>query len=421
MALAAVSLAWLVVLALIVSRRIFVSHDTISNYSHVWYVAREIWHHQNLPFHMPVIGHGQAYAFPYGFLPWFVGAVLYPLLGDWGVTFLIVVGAVTLITSTFVAFPELRSGFGPVVVLLNPSVIGAVVIGQLPYLWAASLLMFAIAAWRRDRVVLAIVLAAVAQLTHAAMVMPITAILVAGYLPFTTRRKELVRAYLISAVIAIPGAIMVWISPVFAEASAATRTIAFGETLLERIMVFAVPLLALALLRLPRARLALGVLAVAMVAWQLVFFNISSEVSGLRLVFADRKSSVPELTRSGDLRPGRTYRVLANDHKVAMYEALRNGARLDSEFFPESINPRRWKSVHDYRSFLEERGIESIVLFRSYGGPDGRNERALLRRITLAPGDACTPGLPYATTTQRRRSYDLVAIRRCGLDGHVAA
>jgi len=415
--LAGLSLAWLVVLAFIVRHRIFVSHDTISNYAHVWYVSHEIWHHHHLPFHMPVIGHGEAFAFPYGFLPWLSASLLYPLLGDWGVTLLLVVGAVTLIVATFVAFPELRLGYGAVVVLMNPSLIGAVVIGQLPFLWAASLLMFAIAAWRRDRPVVATVLAAGAQLTHAAILMPITALLVAGYLPFTRQRKQLVTAYLISAVVAVPAAIMVWVSPVFSEASAATRAIAFVETLLERIMVFVVPILLYRLRRLPRDQWAMGVVGIVLIAWQVVFFNVSSEGSGLRLALASRQSTVPALARSGDLRPGSTYRILANDHKVAMYEGLRAGIRLDSEFFPESISPRRWTDVRDYRNFLEQRGIQYVVVFPSYNGPSAKNERALLRRITVARDGACTPGLLYATTTERRPSYTVHAIQRCGLDG----
>src|SRR5438552_792063 len=53
---------WALVLALILGHRIFVSHDTVSNYAHVWYVSERVGHAHVLPFRMPVIGHGDAYA-----------------------------------------------------------------------------------------------------------------------------------------------------------------------------------------------------------------------------------------------------------------------------------------------------------------------------------------------------------------------
>src|SRR5690349_19087616 len=51
---------WVVVMGLIVRRRIFISHDTISNYAHVWYVADRFRATGTIPFHMPALGHGKA-------------------------------------------------------------------------------------------------------------------------------------------------------------------------------------------------------------------------------------------------------------------------------------------------------------------------------------------------------------------------
>ena len=72
-ALIAVGVAWIVVLGFILSHSLFVSHDSLSNYGHVWYVAEQLRSGGGLPFHMPVLGHGEALTFPYGFLPWLVG------------------------------------------------------------------------------------------------------------------------------------------------------------------------------------------------------------------------------------------------------------------------------------------------------------------------------------------------------------
>ena len=43
---------------------------------------------------MPVLGHGDAYAYPYGFTNWTVAALLWPLFGNWAVTLARVLGAV---------------------------------------------------------------------------------------------------------------------------------------------------------------------------------------------------------------------------------------------------------------------------------------------------------------------------------------
>ena len=94
--------AWIVVLALILRHRVLVSHDTLSNYAHVWYVNDRLRHGHGVPFRMPVIGHGDAYAFPYGFVPWLSAALLWGLLGPWVVTLWIVLGFIGLVAAMLV-------------------------------------------------------------------------------------------------------------------------------------------------------------------------------------------------------------------------------------------------------------------------------------------------------------------------------
>ena len=50
-ALATAAGAWSLLLALLLRHRLFASHDAINNYAHVWYAARELWHHHRLPLH----------------------------------------------------------------------------------------------------------------------------------------------------------------------------------------------------------------------------------------------------------------------------------------------------------------------------------------------------------------------------------
>src|SRR5260370_34392223 len=119
---------------------------------------------RHIPWCMAVSGHGKALAFPYALVPWLSAALLRPLVGDWIVTLWLVLGTVGLIAATFWAFPELRRGWWADAVLVNPALVAASIIGQLPFLWGASMLMGAVACWRRLRDSLA---AGLVRLRHA--------------------------------------------------------------------------------------------------------------------------------------------------------------------------------------------------------------------------------------------------------------
>jgi hypothetical protein len=56
--------AWAVILGLFLTHSIVLSSDSINNHVHVWWIARELWHHGHLPMHYPLLGHGDALAYP---------------------------------------------------------------------------------------------------------------------------------------------------------------------------------------------------------------------------------------------------------------------------------------------------------------------------------------------------------------------
>jgi hypothetical protein len=93
---------------------------------------------------MPVLAHGHALAFPYGFIPWMFAVMLWPVMGEWSVTLALGVGFLGLVFATFWAFPELRRGWWAVGVLVNPAFVEGLLLGQLPLLWAATMLVVAI-------------------------------------------------------------------------------------------------------------------------------------------------------------------------------------------------------------------------------------------------------------------------------------
>src|SRR3954451_22107701 len=242
-ALIAVGVAWLVVLGFILSPSLFVSHDSLSNYGHVWWVTEQLRSGGGLPFHMPLLGHGEALTFPYGFLPWLVGGLLALAFGDWAVTLLIVVGFVALVAAMFWALPEIRRGWWAAAALLNPALVMAPIIGQLPFLWATALLFVAIGCWRRNRIVAAVILAGAAQATHPAVVAPMVAVLVASWFWFEPRRRRLLVAYGASVVLALPSAYLVLESPVFEVSTLVTKFANFFATLGVRMCVVGVPVM----------------------------------------------------------------------------------------------------------------------------------------------------------------------------------
>src|SRR5258708_235590 len=211
--LAFLVVAWIVVLALYLRHSIVLSHDILNNHVHVWYLARDPWHHGPLPWHMPVLAHGDAYAYPYGFVNWTTAAVVWPLFGDWTVTLWTAFGAIGCVFATFTAFPELRRGWWAAAVLANPATLEALLFGQQSFAWGAMLLLFGIAAWRRGHHAGAAVLVGLGQANHAAIVLPMGILLVLACLPFARDRLVMLRWYALSCAITLPAVWLVIASP----------------------------------------------------------------------------------------------------------------------------------------------------------------------------------------------------------------
>src|SRR5262249_6797788 len=238
-ALIGVAIAWLVLLALIGRHRIFVTHDSLISYAHAWWIDRQLWHGHGIPWRMPVLGHGEALTYPYGMLPWTVAGVLWPLVGEYAVTGVLVVGAVGLIAAIFWAFPETRQPWWALLVLVNPPLIAAALSGQVPLMWASALLLLGFGCWPRGHGRGAVVLVGLAQLCHGAVVLPIAAVIVVLRLRCEPHRRQLVTGYLLSLCLAAPGVVAVLQSPVYEESSLHTKLVQFVGTVLVRALVLA--------------------------------------------------------------------------------------------------------------------------------------------------------------------------------------
>jgi hypothetical protein len=383
-ALLATAIAWAAVLALVLAHRIFVTNDSLSNYIHVWYIADRFWHGHGIPFHMPVLGHGDAFAFPYGFIPWMTAALLRPVFGDWIVTLWLVGGLIGVVATQWWAFPEIRRDWWPALLLVNPMLVEAPLLGQLPFLWAAAMLFAAIGCWRRDRRLLAALLMGAAQATHPAVMLPIAGVLVLAWLWWEHDRRALIASHALSVVIALPAVWIVLASPSVGDASTRTLLTTFFGTVILRAIVVAAPFIGIVAQRTPLVRIQ-PALFVGLIALSVGLVPIRHNGYALGALTRSPDESLLTFIHSDAFEAGATYRILrVGDGKVGMYDLVRNGARLDSEPFPESIDRRSFSSADEYLAFLDHRRVDYIIVYDSYDVRYGTNEHHLLREIAAA-------------------------------------
>lgn len=387
-ALVLVGAAWVVVLALYLRHRIVLSSDSVNNYVHVWWIARDLWHHGRIPLRMPVLGHGDAFAYPYGFFNWTTAAIVWPLFGDWTVTLWTALGAVACLAATFFAFPELRRGYWAAAVLANSAILESMLFGQQSFAWAAALLLAGVGAWRRGHKVTAVVLVGLGQATHAAIVLPIGVIMVALCLPFVRDRAEVLRWYALTLVITLPAVVLVFASPGYADTPASSRALNFFITLGPRVLVVALPLLFVAMRSTgvrAYAPLALVLSLTANAAFELPL-NVAYQWRALDRTF--NTATLDTYLHSDEFVPGATYRVLrgAGDGKLGLYRVVEAGGRLDSELFPESMAMHNFKTLADYEHLLCVRHVDFVIHYASYDASRGTNEHEMIARLA-APGD----------------------------------
>ena len=385
-ALAAAAIGWAVILALVLRHSIFVTNDSLNNYAHVWYVSDRLWHGHGVPLHMPVLAHGEAYAFPYGFIPWFSAALVRPLFGDWTVTLWLVAGFLGTVAAMWWAFPEVRDRWWFALLLIEPMLVESVLLGQLPFLWATAFLFAAIACWRRSSPIAAAVLLGLGQATHPAVIVPIVGVLVVARLFFEPDRRKLIAVYVVSLAIAAPAIWLTVASPTVGESTRAELLGNFFGTVSLRAIVIASPFIALVVLRTPLSRVPAAIF-VGLIALSAILVPVRHNEFAWGALNRNADTSFEAFFGTPAFTPGATYRLLrVADGKVAMYEMVKHGGRLDSEFFPESIDRRSWPDTQEYAQFLHKRRVDYVVIFDSYDARYHTNEHELLDVLVSGGG-----------------------------------
>ena len=175
-------------LGVYLGKRIVLSPDSVNNYAARLVDRVGIWHRSTLPWSMPVLGHGDAFTYPYGVVNWTTAALLWRCSATGRSRSGLALGAVGCIVATFVAFPELRRGWWAAGVLANPAIVLALLFGQQTFEWAAMLLLFGIAVLAPRPAAPRGVLVGVGQANHPAVVLPIGIILVAVWWRYESDR-----------------------------------------------------------------------------------------------------------------------------------------------------------------------------------------------------------------------------------------
>ncbi len=380
---------WIVVLALYLRHEIVLSSDSVNNHVHVWYIARDLWHHGRLPWRMPELAHGNAYAYPYGFINWTTASLLWPLFGNWAVTAWTALGAVGCLAATFTAFAELRRGWWAAAVLANPAILEGLLFGQQSFLWGAMLLLFGVAAWRRGHYGWAALLVGLGQADHAAIVLPIGVLLVAGYSIVAPERRALLRWYALSCVIALPAVWLVFASPTTAETSVGAEISNFFITLGPRVLIVGLPVICVLLQRTGVRALApvgIGLALIAHLGFEIPL-NVGQQWQALVHNGTDT-STLDTYLRSPHFVAGKTYRVLrGGDAKLGMYRVLRAGGWLDSEMFPESMAIRNFHGTGDYAKLLCDRRVDQVIHDDTYDTMRRTNEEAMIAALEGGPVD----------------------------------
>jgi hypothetical protein len=96
---------------------------------------------------------------------------------------------------------------------------------------------------------------------------------------------------------------------------------------------------------------------------------------------------------------------------VGMYQLIRHGAVLDSEFFPESIWYGRFADEQSYSAFLANRHVDYVLLFSAIPRTVRTNEAQLLRAMA-ASGRDCRGGTAGVRLVRSHSGWDDYAIDR---------
>lgn len=384
-----VLIPFLCLLAFIASKRIFLGVDAINNYVHVWYLNETLVDKLDFPIHAAPLESGRAAALPYGAVPWLIGALLYEVFGDRGVTFLLVAGLAGLVLTATWVRPAMRSPWMTVLFILNPFFVEAIFSVQLPFIWAGAFFFLYVIALDRRRYLLAGLCgwASVgAQPVYGGLAVAAYGAWALWRRPAERRRLAVMAA--LCGVALIPVAALTLATPALSDNG---RALIFRSVIADiprRGLVLALPFIVQwgQPLILRHYRLVAGGVAAALLIW-LPFANGAfglaegNYITGLR---SDPRDPYTAFVGSPAFVPGASYRLLTpNEREEGFYYLARNGGVLASELFTESQFKRSFRP-EQYGCFLQAKDVDFVLIEQSYFRQYPTNEGDVLGDLERA-------------------------------------
>lgn len=397
----------------IVAKSIYLGYDSINNYAHVWFIANS-WQAGSMPLRNPWMEGGEALTFPYGFFPWSLAALLYPIGGDYAVTWVGVLGFLLLLLvvwwTRLHAKPWLFTLF-----LLFPPVTEALLSFQVAFIWGCLFAFLYVRSIEAQRGLQAPFWLFLAVSSHILILGPMLLLYDAYVFVFwRKRRKEVLKAGLIT----LPGLLLVaWYTVKTPSIGFYTPLFLFvttAITFLPRFALFGLPfLLAAKKCFFSRPKWAVGTAAafLALYMAQLIPFHsfpgLVARADNVYSGYLDNSAFVP----------GAHYRLLESGaREQGHYFFMQRGGVLTQELFSESQLRRNW-SMPGYRCILTSKGIDYVVVNRGFTPEFRTNEVELLKTmvdLTLARVSYADPQgqfVVYDVRTARDRQR--LSIREC--------
>jgi glycosyltransferase involved in cell wall biosynthesis len=350
-----------IALLLVLSKSFYLGDDSAHSYAHVWYLSEAIFTHHQWPWHISQLENGDAVMFPYGIIPWLPDALLYPILGDWVVTFSMVAGVVLMCAAMISFRPAMRAPVLLAIFLLNPLLWNGITQFQLTTMWSFAFFFFAAGQFEREHNGRSGLLFALAVATHP--MMGICALAV--YTVWETIRLRALPGRLLAlegiAVLAASPAIVLFLqTPSLSDADRVTIALSTLDNL-RRLSIVIIPL-------------ALPPLAQLLYRRQRWFVGIGALGTAGALILLPPtgiwQTSQPRFTaylQQHPIDPNGSYRVaVPNNHEDGMVQFMKAGAVLSNEFFTESEFRQTWPSESAYTCFLATKNIDHVVISGEY-------------------------------------------------------
>ena len=386
---------------------LFLADDSVQNYAHIWYISQQLFEHGRLPLRMSLLDGGSAVTFPYAFVPYLTGAVLFRAFDNWAVSLMMAVAVVGTVFAAGLVRPVMRDPWFVLLFIANPFFIDAVYAFQFPTLWSTVFFFLFVWAFERRRYVLAGALLWLTVSTHPIM----GGAAAASYGAFLLARdRPKVRPLLLLSlpvgVALIPFYWMMLLTPAVHENSLRTIVFSVLDVLPRRGSILFLPfvftILAPQIRRFYRPAFAtVGMMALVGILFATGPLNrhhgsYYGAVHGSSDIYA-------AFFVSPSYQPGATYRVLEpNEREDGMYRFMRRGAVLSSEFFSESVFRRSW-TESQYACFTTFKGIDYVALERAYQRDFATNEQALVQSL-VGQGRA---SVSYSDPQHRFVVYDI--------------